>query len=123
VEDLDEEELARGYPRAEDGSFRCPPNVVPRSLHNRMVRELFDRANRELKGGLVEVAQYMMAIVRNEEIDPKVRLSAAQWVFERVMGKVPDVQLTAEMKRYEMVFEGVDRSFLETEPVDDGREP
>ena len=126
VEDLDEEELARGYPRAADGSFRCPPNVVPRTLHDRMVRELFARAGRQLKSNLVDAVKNMTEIANDKELDPKVRLAASQWIIERVMGKTPDVNVTVEEKRYERMFEGILRQpgmVVNGEVMNDGREP
>lgn len=126
VEDLDDEELARGYPRASDGSFRCPPNVVPRVLHDRMVRELFSRAGAKLKQDLVKSVETMTEIAGNKELDPAVRIKAAQWVIERVMGKTPDVQVNVEEKRYEKVFERIYRGegmVVNGDVIDDGREP
>lgn len=123
IEDLDEEELARGYPRAVDGSFRCPPNVVPRALHTRMVRELFDRSARHLKVNLVQAVENMTEIANNKELDAKVRLQASQWIVERLMGKTPDVQVNVEEKRYERMFNAMDRTIVDAEVIDDGREP
>lgn len=126
VDDLDEEELSRGYPRAADGSFRCPPNLVPRTLHNRMRRELFDRANRELSASLVDMAGFMVKVARDPNAPTKERMDAAKWVFERIMGKQPEVSVTFDTRKYETIFEGVDRTAAyeppEAGPDDDGRE-
>lgn len=125
VKDLDDEELAHGYPRAADGSFRGAPTVVPRSLHQRMVRELFDRANQKMKDKLIDVAEAMAEMATNPEYDPAVRLKAGQWVMERMMGKTPDVVVNVEEKRYEKMFDRIDRDaiIVDAEVVDDGREP
>lgn len=129
VEELDEEELARGYPRASDGSFRNPPVVIPRAVYARLQRELFDRAGRELRENLVSAAETMTSIMLNPEIDAKVRMDAAKWLTERVMGKTPDVTVNVDEKRYEKLFERLERgasvdNVVEAEVVvTDGREP
>jgi uncharacterized protein YecE (DUF72 family) len=125
--ELDEEELARGYPRAADGSFRNPPVVIPRAIHARMMRELFERANQKLRENLTEATTTMTSIMNNTEYDPKVRMDAAKWVVERLMGKTPDVNVTIDEKRYEGLFNRIERSLggeiVEGEIVDDGRQP
>ena len=122
VAELDDEELARGYPRAEDGSFRGRPAVIPTSLHQRIQRELFARAGQTLRENLLGVAETMTSIAQNVELDPAVRVRAAQWVFERIMGKTPDVQITIDEKRYEKVLTELDRTAIEVEFEPDGRE-
>ncbi len=123
VEDLDEEELARGYPRAADGSFRGAPVVIPRVIHNRMMRELFDRAGAKLRENLTAAVDNMTAIANNPENDPKVRLDASKWIIERLMGKTPDVTVAMEEKRYERVLDRMNRDAVVIEVVDDGRTP
>ncbi len=123
--DLDEEELARGYPRAADGSFRNPPVVIPKRVHDRLVRELFARADLKLRENLVDSVNVMTKIMKDPDVDPKTRLGASQWVYERLRGKVPDVQITGDVKKWEEVFEGVYRGpqpgTVDGEVVDDGR--
>ena len=125
VSTLDDEELARGYPRAADGSFRNPPVVIPRSIHNRMMRELFSRSERHLKTNLLAAVETMTSIANDESIDPAQRLKAAQWVVERVMGKTPDITLTVDEKKFETMFDRLERgavTVVEGEVVNDGRE-
>jgi hypothetical protein len=123
VADLDEEELARGYPRAADGSFRGAPVVIPRAIHNRMIRELFDRAGAKLRENLTGAVETMTQIALDKNNDPKVRLDASKWIVERLMGKTPDVQVNMEEKRYERLLERMDREAVVIEVVDDGRTP
>lgn len=122
VADLDEEELARGYPRAEDGSFRGRPTVIPTSVHQRIQRELFQRAGEKLKTNLLAAVEAMTSIASDIDADPKDRIKAAQWVVERLMGKTPDVQVTMEEKRYEKLLEQMDRDAIPMEDDGDGRE-
>jgi hypothetical protein len=124
--ELDEEELARGYPRAADGSFRNPPVIIPRGIHTRMMRELFDRANAQLKENLVDAASVMTSIMNNSEIEPKIRLDAAKWLMERVMGKSPDVSISMDEKTFERLFDRLDRGageVIEGDVVMEGYEP
>lgn len=133
ISELDEEELARGYPRAADGSFRNPPVVIPRAIHARMMRELFERANRKLRENLTDAAATMVSIINNPELDPKIRLDASKWLIERTMGKTPDVTVNIEEKRIDKLFERLDRSaafgerdavpIVEGEVVMEGYEP
>jgi hypothetical protein len=124
--ELDEEELARGYPRAADGSFRNPPVIIPRGIHTRMMRELFDRANAQLKENLVDAASVMTSIMNNSKIEPKIRLDAAKWLMERVMGKSPDVSISMDEKTFERLFDRLDRGageVIEGDVVMEGYEP
>jgi hypothetical protein len=125
IEELDDEELARGYPRASDGSFRNPPVVIPRAIHARMMRVLFERANKTLKQNLGYASDVMVSIMNDKELDPKVRMDAAKWVIERIMGKTPEVNVTIDEKRYERLFDRLERGgdIIEGELVSDGREP
>lgn len=125
ISELDEEELARGYPRAADGSFRNPPVVIPRAIHARMMRELFERANLRLRENLTDAASVMAQIMNNPELDPKVRMDAAKWLIERVMGKTPDITVTVDEKRIDRLFERLERdaNTIEAEVVMDGYEP
>lgn len=123
IDDLDDEELARGRPRSSDGTFKgVAPKVIPTALHNRMRKELFERAETKLRTGLVDSAKFMIDVVGNDKIDVKTRLDAAKWVFERVMGKNPDrVQLSADapfMELFEELSRGPRKVHVEAEVVD-----
>lgn len=122
VADLDEEELARGYPRAEDGSFRGRPTVIPTAVHQRIQRELFARAGEKLRTNLLGAVEAMTDIATDKEQDAATRMKAAQWVVERIMGKTPDVQVNMEEKRYEKLLSEMDRGAIPMEEDPDGRE-
>lgn len=122
VEDLDDEELARGYPRAEDGSFRGRPTVIPTSLHQRIQRELFSRASQQLRESLLGVTETMTSIAQDKEVDPAQRIKAAQWVVERLMGKTPDVSIALDEKKYERVLAELDRGAIVWDVEEDGRQ-
>lgn len=99
VEDLDDEELARGQLRASDGTFRGrPPKVVPAELVQAMRREWLGRAEAKLREALHDkgIGTYV-ELAGDKTIDPAVRLRAADKIVERTMGKVPDkVEVSTE---------------------------
>jgi hypothetical protein len=99
VEDLDDEELARGRLRDKAGGFTGrPPTVVPGTLVQAMRREWLSRAEAKLREALMEKGiGTLTQLAGDENIDPAVRLRAADKLIERTMGKVPDrVQVSAE---------------------------
>lgn len=97
-EDLDDEELARGMCRDVNGNFpRKPPVTVPRVMYDRMTQVLFKRAEEALRENLVNAAESMGKIIGDPEVDAGTRLKAAQWLYERLMGKAPtEVRVTQE---------------------------
>ena len=111
VSDLDDEELVRGYMRSKDGSFKGRmPKVVPKAIHDKMIRELFSRADDMLRASLLDSVTVMSQVAADPEATPGERLKAAQWIYERVRGKVPtDVHITGEMKPYEELLDDVHR--------------
>lgn len=99
VEDLDDEEVARGQLRNAAGGFSGrPPTVVPAELVQAMRREWLSRAEEKLRNALLEKGiGTLTELAGSDRIDPAVRLRAATVLMERVMGKVPDkIQLAAE---------------------------
>ena len=99
VEDLDDEELAQGRLKASDGTFRGrPPRVVPAELVQAMRREWLSRAESKLREALMQKGiGTLVELAGDTNIDPAVRLRAADKIIERTMGKVPDkVHIAAE---------------------------
>lgn len=99
VEDLDDDEVARGQLKDKNGQFRGrPPKLIPADLVQAMRREWLGRAEAKLRAALMEVSlDGMIEIAKDKNVDPGVRLRAQLAIQERTMGKVPDkVQLSAE---------------------------
>lgn len=99
VEDLDDEELARGQLRNQAGNFSGrPPSMIPTELVQAMRREWLSRAENKLRAALMDKGiGTLVELAGSDRIDPAVRLRAADKLMERVMGKVPDkVQFAAE---------------------------
>lgn len=103
VEELDDEELARGQVRREDGTW-TNFKQVPISVHDRMVRELFDRADTKLKANLVSAVDAMTDIAKGTAYEPADRIKAASWIYERVRGKVPTEVVVSQDRPWEMVM-------------------
>lgn len=108
VQDLDDEELSRGMCRDSNGGFSgTPPRMVPKDLHDRMVRELFQRADETLKSGLLDAAGSIVEIARGSAYEPADRIKAATWLWERLRGKVADVVVHTQDKPWEMVLSNI----------------
>lgn len=108
VADLDDEELAKGQFRDRNGNFSGnPPKQIPREMHDQFVTELFERADMRLREGLVQCVDTMVEVASSPVYEAKDRLKAAQWVFERVRGKAPDVVVHTQDKPWEHVMQGI----------------
>lgn len=108
VDDLDEEELARGEVRGADGRFPATPSkVVPRSMHDEMIKELFARADEKLRTSLVDSVGVMQEIAMGSAYEPADRIKAAQWIYERMRGKVPTEIKVSQDEPWEMVVQEV----------------
>lgn len=108
VSDLDDEELLRCQLRDDNGNFTgVAPKWVPREVHDRLVRELFNRADQKLKENLLDVVDTMTSMAIDKAVEPKDRIKAAQWVYERVRGKVPDVTVTVNAEPWKDLLANV----------------
>lgn len=109
IEDLDDEEVARGQLKASDGTFRGrPPKTVPMELVQAMRREWLSRAEAKLREALMEKGIGVLTeLAGNELVDPSVRLRAAQTIIERMMGKVPDKVVLAAEDPVEALFRSI----------------
>ena len=98
VQDMDDEELRAG--RMRDASGRIPRvtktlEMIPRDLYDEMVQEHNKRTNEKIRQQLDVALQTMVDIMADESCEPKDRLDAAKYLFERQMGKQPDKVLIA----------------------------
>lgn len=107
--DLDTEELLKGQLRAEDGSFRGrPPKLIPREMHDEMVRELLARGDQLIRESFTDAIQAFKDIAGDKNLEPRDRLKAAQYLWERVAGKLADrVDLKVAMQPWEMDVKGI----------------
>jgi hypothetical protein len=96
IEDWDMEELARGRPRAADGSFRGrKPAYITRELHEQAMENFKSLVRTQMNGSTVDALMVLNSVLNNDEIDHKGRpvvpwstkVDAAKWMVEHVLGK------------------------------------
>jgi hypothetical protein len=113
VEGLTVEELVRGRLKDTNGQFRGrPPKFVPREFQQACIRELFRRGQELWQKNYLEAIQAMTDIAAGrgklgEGATPGERIKAAQFVIERLEGKVPDKLVVTDDKRWETVLSGI----------------
>jgi hypothetical protein len=122
ADDLTEEELLTGTLNDKNGDRSVRPhNLIPREFHTAVVRRLIEIGEGKLQSAYLEAAENIVAIAlgdpekvetreydngklvgsENRSYDPVV-LKAAQYVFERIGGKTPEVvAATVEVKPWE----------------------
>lgn len=88
VSELDDEELARGQIRNEDGSW-TNAEYVSAEMHDEMVKKLFDRADQKMREGLMDMVNTMLEIANGTAYEPADRLRAAEFVFKWLRGNQP----------------------------------
>ncbi|AYN58069.1 terminase small subunit [Mycobacterium phage Fowlmouth] len=106
VDDLDDEELAQCGFKAKNGVIYKPKNV-PRELANAFQKAIFERANAELRGMVVDAAKTVGEIMNNKTNEPDIRLKAALSLIERGLGKTPNVVAITQDKPFEVVFDAI----------------
>lgn len=105
VEDLDDEEIARGQCRRADGTFSAnPPKMIPKAIHDRMVSVLFERANEAFKVALIPAVITLGKIANGDAYEPADRIKAASLIVDRVMGKNADVVVHKQDAPWEMAL-------------------
>lgn len=105
VEDLDDEELARGQCRNRDGGFSArPPKMIPKAVHDRMVEQLFERANQAFKVALVPAVETLGKIAIGDAYEPADRIKAASLIVDRVMGKNAEVIVHKQDSPWELAL-------------------
>lgn len=89
IEDLDDEEISRCQLRDKGGQFRGrPPKFLPATLVNAFKREFQDRAKARFTQALYQSSiAVMREIADDPNIDPAVRLKAADMIAVRALGK------------------------------------
>lgn len=91
VERLGMDELIAGKIRNSAGRLSTrQPAWVPGEFHRACVRELLKRGEEIFRGAFVDAVRAFAEIASDKSMEPKDRLRAAQFVVERVAGKVVD---------------------------------
>ena len=133
IDDLTQEELETGILNDANGerSGRIN-NLVPREFHTAVVRRLIEIGEGKMKSAYLEAAEQIIEIAlgdpekleqrefdngklvatESRSYDPVV-LKAAQYVFERIGGKTPDVvSAVVEVKPWEEDMEAFAKEFV-----------
>lgn len=96
IDDWDLEELARGRPRASDGTFKGrPPTYIDLKVHDQVVKRFEEIVKSEMNGHTVEALKVVQRIMEDKQTDHKgrprtssgVKLDAAKFLIEHVLGK------------------------------------
>lgn len=103
----DEEELRAGRRKDKNGRFSGgPPVVVPKVLHDELVRRTLSRAEELMRENLYAVIEVICEIAQDKTVDAKDRIAASKIIIDRVMGKEP-IKIEGYIKsKWEIALEG-----------------
>lgn len=111
VTDLDDEELRVGRCRAANGKIPrvgSRTEVLSKQLYDNMIQEHFKRSNEKLRSQLDVALATMVDIMQDDTCEPKDRMEAAKYLYERVAGKTPErVQVAVTRQPWEEVLGGI----------------
>lgn len=111
VADLDDEELRAGRCRDESGNVprtRGKTQPIPRDMYDEMVAEHERRFTHKLRENLDTMVDVMVEVATDDTVEPRDRLEAAKYIFERVAGKTPErVQIAVAKAPWEEVLHGI----------------
>lgn len=120
VADLDDEELARGQLRGDDGNFHGrKTNLVPRAMHDEMVRRILDRGKEKMREDFFGAIDVIATVMNDSTVDANVRLKAADMIITRIAGKPADkVDVAIAVKPWEGTLKGIMRAIPEDTVID-----
>lgn len=112
VAQLSVEELVRGKFRDKNGKMQGrPPKFVPREFQQACLRELMTRGQEMWLGSYLDAIKAMTQIAKGEGIGvhatPGERIKAAQFVVERMEGKVPERLVVTQDQPWQTVLDGI----------------
>ena len=111
VTELDDEELRVGRCRAANGKIPrvgSRTEVLSKQLYDNMIQEHFKRSNEKLRSQLDVALATMVDIMQDDTCEPKDRMEAAKYLYERVAGKTPErVQVAVTRQPWEEVLGGI----------------
>lgn len=103
IEEWDWEELAHGRPRDIHGGFRGrPPSWMSPAVNKEAARRLMMLGKAKLNEQLVPAIEVMANLMRNTE-DDRIKLDAAKFIIEHVMGKAVapiDVNVSEDLRAF-----------------------
>jgi hypothetical protein len=112
VETLDAEELVRGKLKDKNGDFAGRnPSWVPREFHRACIRELMRRGQKLWQGNYLQAIEAMTQIAIGKGVGtqatPGERIKAAQFVIERIEGKIPERVQVVEDSPWQVIIEDI----------------
>jgi hypothetical protein len=113
VKTLSPEELVRGEIKDKNGRFTGrPPQWVPRAFHRACIAELMLRGKRLWQENYLEAIEAMTEIAAGRgkagaTATPGERIKAAQFVIERLEGKVPETLVVTHEQPWQVVMDGI----------------
>lgn len=96
LDDWDIEELARGRPRNIDGSFTgVQPKVIPVRVLEEALKRFKDMTQADIRALVPSAVETLQKFITDDRLDDRgrlvipasVRLEAAKWVIEHLVGK------------------------------------
>lgn len=103
----DDEELRRGRKRDANGQWRgVDPVVVPKALHDELVRRTLSAAEEAMRKNLVAAVEALCSIALNAQTEDKARVTAIKLVMDRVMGKEPQRVEVSSKAKWQIALEG-----------------
>lgn len=106
VEDLDDEELARGQIRKPNGEF-TDNKFVSAEIHDKMVQTLFQRSDQIMRTNLIAAVEAMGEIAKGTAYEPQDRLKAADMIHKWLRGNVPQKVEIGITKPFEDILDAV----------------
>lgn len=113
VAGLSVEELVRGKFRDKNGKMQGrPPKFVPREFQQACLRELMTRGQELWLKNYTEAIAAMTDIAAGrgplgQSATPGERIKAAQFVVERIEGKVPERLVVSQDQPWQTVLDGI----------------
>lgn len=101
-------ELARGQIKDKHGGFKGrPPTLVPAAFHNACIRELMARGQRAYRENYMDAIKAMTSIANSTIAKDSDRIKAAQFVIERLEGKVPERLEISQVNPMDALISGI----------------
>ena len=108
VTTLSPTELARGQLKDKHGKFSGrPPTLVPGAFHNACIRELMMRGQTAYRENYMDAIKAMTSIANSTIAKDTDRIKAAQFVIERLEGKVPERLEISQVNPMDALINGI----------------
>lgn len=119
---LDDEEVTRMQLRDKNGTFTGgKPALLPRKLAEMQTREILQRNQALLQDAVLKATKVYTDIIDDETASAADKMKAAEYLQNRFLGKTPErVQLTADIKPWEGLVQGILTQVEEDGIVDEG---